>query len=90
MADEPLPSNRPQGSSSFARRELQTRIARAETIAMGMWGVGAILLLIGLLLAIFGKGFLLLLLGGILFLAGGIENVRAEILKLHAKIGEKD
>jgi len=88
MADASEPPSRPK--DSFAKRELQSRINRAEAVAMGLLGVGGLLLFVGLLLALLGKGLLFLLLGGILFLAGGIENVRGEILKLHAKFSEKD
>jgi len=88
MADAPKPPGRRE--ASFAQRELQTRINQAETFAMGLLGVGGLVLLVGFILALLGNGILFLLLGGIMFLAGGIENVRAEILKLRAKLVEKD
>lgn len=87
MTETPEPPNRP--GDSFAQHELQARINRVESSAAGLMGLGGLLLLIGFLLALFGKSFLFLLIGGFLFLAGRIESVRAEILKLHAKL-EKD
>jgi hypothetical protein len=84
MADTPSASS--PRNESFAHRELQARINRAETIAMAFWGFGVLLFIIGLVVAVMGGSPLCLLLGGFLLLAGGIENNRAEILKLHAKI----
>ena len=49
-------------------------------------GLGAVLVLIGVILALIGGGLVCLLLGGISFLTGCIENVRAEVLYVRAKL----
>jgi len=73
---------------SYSARQTHARINRAEATAMGLLGLGALLAVIGTVLAFLRGGLEILLLGGILFLAGGIENVRAEVLKLRAKLDQ--
>ena len=85
MADASAPSHRP--TESVLARQAKMRASRAETTAMGCFGLGTLLLLIGILLALLqGGGWVFLWLGGIIFLAGCIENMRAELLRLRAKL----
>jgi len=57
---------------------------------MGCFGLGILLLLVGAVISFSGGGgWLCLWLGGIIFLTGCIENMRAEILRLRARL-EKD
>ncbi len=89
MSENPSnPNDKP--NKSFVARESAARAARAETTAMGLMGAGALLLLIGTVLALLsGRGWFCLVLGGVLFVSGCIENVRAEVLHVRAKL-EKD
>ena len=88
MADAPEPVNRPRESALV--REIQARATRAETFAMGCFGLGILLLLIGVVIWLLrGGGWICLWLGGVIFLTGCIENTRAEIRRLRAKL-EKD
>ena len=85
-------SETPREMSAQARNTLE-RANRAETAAMGFLGVGGLLLAIGTVLAVTTGlgivGIVLLLFGGIALLVGCIENVRAEVLHVRAKI-ERD
>jgi hypothetical protein len=57
---------------------------------MGFFAAGVLLLVIGVVLALVrGTGLVCLILGGVFFLTGGIEGVRAEVLRVRAKL-EKD
>lgn len=88
MADSPTPDPRP--ASSAAEQEIRVLIERVEAIAIGFFIVGVLLLVIGVVLTLFrGTGLTCLILGGISFLAGSIENVRAEVLRVRARL-EKD
>ena len=88
MADSPPPAPRP--AISAAEREIRISIERAEAVAIGFFIGGILLLVIGLVLALFrGTGLTCLILGGISFLAGCVENVRAEVLRVRARL-EKD
>lgn len=88
MADLPTPA--PRRASSAAEQELRVLIERAEAVAIGFFVGGVLLLVIGLaLMLIRGAGLTCLILGGISFLAGCIENVRAEVLRVRARL-EKD
>lgn len=88
MAETPTPSHRL--TESALARAARIRANRAETTAMGFLLLGVLLLLVGVVLAfLHGGGLICLLLGGISFLAGCIENVRAEVLHIRAKL-EKD
>ena len=88
MADTPAPAPRP--SESALAREARNLADRAESLAIGFFVVGVVLLVIGLGLALFrGSGLVCLILGGISFLTGGIQGVRAEVLRVRAKM-EKD
>ena len=88
MADAPEPSNRPRESALV--RDIQVRANRAETFAMGCFGLGILLLLVGVVISFLGRGgWFCLWLGGIIFVTGCIENLRAELLRVRAKL-EKD
>ena len=89
MSEDPSkPNDKP--NKSFAARETVARAARAETMAMGLMGAGALLLLIGTTLALLSsRGWFCLVLGGVLFVSGCVENVRSEVLRVRAKL-EKD
>lgn len=68
-------------------RNLLVRANRAETVAMGFLGLGGLLLMLGTFLAILsGRGLFCFQFGGIALLIGCVENVRAEILRVRAKL----
>jgi len=88
MAEVPYPT--PRLTESALARGACVRANRAETAAMGFLLSGVVLLVIGLVLALLrGSGLACLVVGGISFLTGCIENVRAEVLYVRAKL-EKD
>lgn len=88
MADTPAPAPRPPEPA--LARDARIRASRAETAAMGFLLGGVLLLLIGIVLALMrGGGLVCLLLGGVSFVTGCIENLRAEVLYVRAKL-EKD
>jgi len=85
MADAPEPSNRPRESALV--RDIQARANRAETFAMGCFGSGILLLLIGVMMWVLrGGGWFCLWLGRIIFVTGCIENLRAELLRVRARL----
>ena len=88
MADTPEPN--PHPTESALARDARIRAERAETAAMGFILVGVLLLLIGLVLALArSRGMVCLIFGGVSFITGCIENLRAEVLRVRAKI-ERD
>lgn len=88
MADTPDPTPRP--TESVLSRQTRVWASRVETTAMGFLGLGALLLLAGVVLSLsHGGGLVCLLLGVVSFLTGCIEKVRAEVLYVRAKL-EKD
>ena len=88
MADTPDPT--PRATESVLSRQTRIRASRAETTAMGFLGLGVLLLLVGIFLSLIsGGGLICLLLGAVFFVTGCIENVRAEVLYVRAKL-EKD
>lgn len=88
MEESPTPAPRP-GESARAR-DARILADRVETLAVGFFVVGFLLLVIGVVLALFwGTGLASLILGGVFFLASRIEGVRAEVLRVRVKL-EKD
>jgi hypothetical protein len=84
-ADPALPKRIPaRVQAALAQAE------RAETAAAGLVIVGVLLMVVGLVLIFLrGMGLTCLVLGGIVLLAGLIQDVRAEVLRVRAKL-EKD
>jgi hypothetical protein len=86
MSDSPEKNPR----DSIVVRQMLARANRAETVAMVCIGLGAFLLAIGtILVLVWGGGLLCLLFGGLALVVGFIENVRAEVLHVRARL-EKD
>jgi hypothetical protein len=88
MEESPTPAPRP--TESAPARDAQILADRVETLAIGFFVAGVLLLVIGVGLALFrGTGLVCLILGGVFFLAGCVEGVRAEVLRVRVKL-EKD
>ena len=87
MADAPALSDRPRETALV--RDFKARASRAETFAMGCFALGIVLSLIGVIFLPGTGAWLCLWLGGVLFLTGCIENMRAEVLRVRARL-EKD
>jgi hypothetical protein len=87
---DPPPPTATQSISNVRERELLLLADRAETLASGLFIAGVLLLIIGLVLLLFrGSGLACVVLGGGGILAGFIENVRAEVLRVRAKLEDK-
>lgn len=87
MADTP-PAPLPPGVS-FAKQQAHDRINRVEAVAVGLFVIGGLLLVGGVIHVLAGGSLLVFLSGGLVLLGGCIESLRAEVLKLRASL-DKD
>jgi hypothetical protein len=85
MADTPAPTPRP--ASSALARAMHQRAEDAESTGVGFILIGYVFLVIGVVLALLkDRGLVCLILGGISLVIGYIENLRAEVLRVRARL----